>query len=102
MICLASLSVKLNAKASDGSGLGLSPKPARPRRFLGGPSPPEARSSKPESPAGFFGPEIGRFSADFRLNFGKISTKKISNFFFGKKLPKNRPIFGPFPAEFVA
>ena len=55
---------------SDGSGLGLSPKPARPRRFLGGPSPPEARSSKPESPAGFFGPKIGRFSAQFGQKIG--------------------------------
>ena len=79
---------------SDGSGLGLSLKPARPRRFLGGPSPPEARSSKPESPAGFFGPKIGRFSANFLLNLGKIMrlfvTKKFSIF------------FGPFPAEFGA
>ena len=40
--------------SSDGPGLGLSPKPARPRPFLGGPSPPEARSSRPESPAGLF------------------------------------------------
>ena len=51
----------LAKSASDGLGLGLRPKPARPRGFLGGPSPPEARSSKPESPAGFFGPKIDQF-----------------------------------------
>ena len=73
---------------SDGLGLGLSPKSARPRRFLGSPSPPEARSSKPESPAGFFGPKIGRFSANFLLNLGKIMTKKFSNFFC-RKLTNN-------------
>ena len=54
---------------SDGSGLGLRPKPARPRGFLGGPSPPEARSSKPESPAGFFGPKIGQFWSRFWTEF---------------------------------
>ena len=90
---------------SDGSGLGLSPKPARPRRFLGGPSPPEARSSKPESPAGFFGPKIGRFSANFWPNLGKIMaffiTKKFSICFW-PEIGQNRPILGQFPAEFVA
>ena len=54
---------------SDGSGLGLRPKPARPRGFLGGPSPPEAQSSKPESPAGFFGPKIGQFWSQFWTEF---------------------------------
>ena len=67
---------------SDGSGLGLSPKPARPRHFLGGPSPPEARSSKPESPAGFFGPKIDRFLAKFRLNLGKNYGIFCNKFFF--------------------
>ena len=88
---------------SDGSGLGLSPKPARPRRFLGGPSPPEARSSKPESPAGFFGPKIGRFSANFWPNLGKIMaffiTKKFSICFW-PEIGQNRPILGQFLANF--
>ena len=39
---------------SDGSGLGLRPKPARP---------------KPESPAGFFGPKIGQFWSRFWTEF---------------------------------
>ena len=87
-------------KSSDGPGLGLSPKPARPRRFLGGPSPPEARSSKPESPAGFFGPKIGQFSAKFLLNLGKnygIFCNKIFHtfcgLFCGLIWAENRPTF---------
>ena len=60
---------------SDGSGLGLRPKPARPRGFLG------ARSSKPESPAGFFGPKIGQFLANLRPNLGKIMGDFCIKFF---------------------
>ena len=50
---------------SDGSGLSLSPKPARPRDFLGGLSLPEAQSSMPESLVGFFEPKIGQFWTEF-------------------------------------
>ena len=58
---------------SDVAGLGLSPKPARPKGFLGCPSPPEARSAKPESPAGFFGPNSGRIPAKFQAKIGQFS-----------------------------
>ena len=43
---------------SDVLALGLSPKPAQPRGFLGRPSPPE-------SPAGFFGPFLVQFWTNF-------------------------------------
>ena len=85
---------KYDIEVSDVAGLGLSPKPACPRGFLGGPSPPEARPSKPESPAGFFGPKIGQI-------MGLFATTKIF-IFFGRKLAENRPIFGLILAEFVA
>ena len=53
----------------------------------------------------FFGPKIGRFSAKFWLNLGKImglfDTKKFL-YIFGWKLAQNRPILGPFLAEYVA
>ena len=92
---------------SDGSGLGLSPKPARPRRFLGGPSPPEARSSKPESPAGFFGPKIGQIPAEFEQNYGIFCNNFFFNYlwaFLGHKSADFRPnsgkIIGFFVTEF--
>ena len=69
-----------NIEISDGSGIGLRPKPARLRGFLGGPSPPEARSSKPESPKArraFSGLKLANFGADLGLNFGKIVVKKF-------------------------
>ena len=51
------------------------------------------------------GPKIGRFSANFWLNLGKImglfDTKKFL-YIFGWKLAQNRPILGPFLAEYVA
>ena len=65
--------------------------------FLGGPSPPEARSPKPESLAGFFGPKIGRISANFRPNFGKIMALIVTKYFFyffGRKSADFRPISG--------
>ena len=43
---------------SDGSGHGLRPRTARTKGILGGPRPPEDRSSKTKRPAGLFGPKI--------------------------------------------
>ena len=57
--------------------------------------PREHRASMCSDPS--LGPKIGRFLANFRLNFGKIMglfvTKKFS-IFFGWKSAKNWPIFG--------
>ena len=88
---------------SDGSGLGpgLESPPARP--IFARPGPPEARSKKPESPGAFFGPKIGRFSTYFWPNLGKIMGPFVPQIFslvLGRKSAKNRPIFGPFSADF--
>ena len=81
---------------SDVAGLGLSPKPARPKPFLGGPSPPEARCPKPESPTGFFGPKIGRFLANFWLNLDNIIGIFVNKKFFSSFWPE----IGPKSADF--
>ena len=82
------------AISSDGPGLGIIPKPARLRHFLGGPSPPEARSSKPNM---LFRAKIGQFSAEFGKNYGTFCYKKSFQFFWleiGQKSADSWPISG--------
>ena len=92
-ICGQSNSGSQSGNISDVAGLGLIPKPARLKPFLGGPSLPEARSPKPKRPVGFFMPKIGQFPAEFWQNYDTFCNKFFFQF-FGRKSADLRPIFG--------